>query len=87
LKYQTIPALNGFELIKLLKKDGWLEPRQITQGIALRKRLEDRTRITIVPKTRATLPKGTLMAILGEKNRTWKIRIAATAEQTPIIGL
>ena len=67
MKYQTIPALNGFELIKLLKKDGWLEPRQITQGIALRKRLEDRTRITIVPKTRAALPTGTLMAILGEK--------------------
>jgi predicted RNA binding protein YcfA (HicA-like mRNA interferase family) len=67
LKYQTIPALNGFELIKLLKKDGWIEHRQTTHGIALRKRLDDRTRITIVPKTRATLPIGTLMAILGEK--------------------
>ena len=67
MNYQTLPALNGFELIKLLKKDGWIEHRQTTHGIALRKRLDDRTRITIVPKTRATLPTGTLMAILGEK--------------------
>jgi predicted RNA binding protein YcfA (HicA-like mRNA interferase family) len=67
LRYQTLPALNGFELIKLLKKDGWIEHRQNTHGIALRERLDDRTRITIVPKTRATLPTGTLMAILGDK--------------------
>jgi len=68
LKYQKIPALNGLELIKLFKKDRWVEHRQTTHGIALRKRVNDRTRITIVPKTRATLPTGTLMAILG-KNR------------------
>jgi predicted RNA binding protein YcfA (HicA-like mRNA interferase family) len=67
LKYQKIPALNGFELIKLLKKDGWVEHRKTTHGIALEKRVCDRTRVTIVPKTRATLPTGTLMAILGEK--------------------
>jgi predicted RNA binding protein YcfA (HicA-like mRNA interferase family) len=67
LKYQKIPALNGFELIKILKKDGWIEHRQTTHGIALKKRIDDRTRITIVPKTRADLPTGTLMAILGEK--------------------
>jgi len=67
LNYQTLPALNGFELIKLLKRDGWVEHRQTTHGIALRKRLDDRTRIMIVPKTRATMPTGTLMAILGEK--------------------
>jgi len=67
LKYQKIPALNGLELIKVLKKDSWVEHRQTTHGIALTKRVYDRTRITIVPKTRATLPTGTLMAILGEK--------------------
>jgi predicted RNA binding protein YcfA (HicA-like mRNA interferase family) len=67
LKYQKIPALNGFELIKLFKKDGWMEHRRTTHGIALKKRVDDRTRVTIVPKTRATLPTGTLMAILGEK--------------------
>jgi len=67
LKYQSIPALSGFELIKILKKDGWIEHRRTTHGIALKKRIEDRTRVTIVPKTRATLPTGTLMAIMGEK--------------------
>ena len=67
MKYQKIPSLNGFELIKLLKKDGWVEHRQTTHGMALRKGVDDRTRVTIVPKTRAALPIGTLMAILGEK--------------------
>jgi predicted RNA binding protein YcfA (HicA-like mRNA interferase family) len=67
LKYKTIASLNGFELIKLLKKDGWVKHRQTTHGMALRKRVDDRTRVTIVPKTRAALPIGTLMAILGEK--------------------
>jgi len=67
LKYQKIPALNGLELIKLLKRDRWIEHRQTTHGIALTKRVGDRTRVTIVPKTRAALPTGTLMAILGEK--------------------
>jgi predicted RNA binding protein YcfA (HicA-like mRNA interferase family) len=67
LRYQKIPALSGFELIKILKKDGWIEHRRTTHGIALKKRVDDRTRVTIVPKTRATLPIGTLMAILGEK--------------------
>ena len=67
MKYQKIPALNGFELIKILKKDGWVEHRKTTYGIALKKRVDDRTRVTIVPKTRATLPTGILMAILWEK--------------------
>jgi predicted RNA binding protein YcfA (HicA-like mRNA interferase family) len=67
LKYQRIPALTGLELIKLLKKDGWVEHRQATHGIALVKLFKDGTRVTIVPKTKANLPIGTLMAILGEK--------------------
>jgi len=67
LRYQKIPALTGLELMKLLKKDGWIEHRQTTHGIALIKRVKNRTRVTIVPKSRATLPKGTLMAILGNK--------------------
>ena len=67
MRYQKIPALTGLELMKLLKKDGWIEHRQTTHGIALIKRVKNRTRVTIVPKSRATLPKGTLMAILGNK--------------------
>ena len=67
MKYQKIPALTGLELIKLLKKDGWIEHRHTTHGIALVKRFKEGTRVTIVPKTKANLPVGTLMAILGEK--------------------
>ncbi|MCK4645392.1 MAG: type II toxin-antitoxin system HicA family toxin [Candidatus Aminicenantes bacterium] len=67
MKYQKIPALTGLELIRLLKKDGWIEHRQATHGIALVKRFKEGTKITIVPKTKANLPVGTLMAILGEK--------------------
>jgi predicted RNA binding protein YcfA (HicA-like mRNA interferase family) len=46
LKYQKIPALTGLELIKLLKKDGWIEHRQATHGIALVKRFKEGTKIT-----------------------------------------
>jgi len=67
LKYQKIPALTGLELILLLKKAGWIEHRHTTHGVSLIKQIRGRTRITIVPKSRATLPRGTLMAILGEK--------------------
>jgi len=67
LKYQKIPALTGIELIKILKKVGWIEHRQTTHGIALIKRVRERTKITIVPKSKANLPVGTLMAILSSK--------------------
>lgn len=67
MRHQKIPALTGLELMKLLKKDGWIEHRQATHGIALIKRVKNRIRVTIVPKSSATLPIGTLMAILGEK--------------------
>ena len=67
MKYQKIPTLSGLGLIKLLKKDGWIEHRQAMHGVALIKRAKDRTRVTIVPKSRAALPVGTLMAVLGEK--------------------
>lgn len=56
MKYQKIPALTGLELIKLLKKDGWTEHRQAAHGIALIKRFEDRTSVTIVAKTKGHLP-------------------------------
>jgi len=67
LKYQKIPALTGLELIKLLQKAGWAEHRQATHGVALVKHFREKTKVTIVPKTKATLPEGTLMAILGKK--------------------
>ena len=67
MRYQKIPALTGLELIKLLRKEGWIEHRQATHGLALIKRIGNRTRVTVVPKTKGNLPTGTLMAILGQK--------------------
>lgn len=67
MKYRKIPAISGIELIKILKKDGWIEKRRATHGVSLIKRIGERTRVTIIPKTRASLPEGTLSAILGQK--------------------
>ncbi len=67
MKYQKIPALSGIELIKLLRKEGWIEHRQTNHGVALTKKISDRTKVTIIPKSKTSLPKGTLMAILGPK--------------------
>ena len=67
MKYQKIPALTGNALIRLLKKEGWVEHRRTQHGFALIKKIGDRTKVTIIPKTKSSLPKGTLMAILGPK--------------------
>ena len=65
----TLPEINGNQLIKLLKKDGWIEAGRRNHGIAFRKYFPDekRTRITIISTHNDTLPKGTLSAILGPK--------------------
>lgn len=62
-----LPAISGKKLIRLLEMDGWSEARRANHGVALAKPFGDRTRVTIVPDSRATLPIGTLMAILGPK--------------------
>ncbi len=67
MKYQRLPALSGKELIKILRKEGWIEHRQTNHGMALTKKKYDRTKVTIIPKSKTSLPKGTLMAILGPK--------------------
>lgn len=64
-KYTTLPAITGKQLIKLLKKDGWAVGRRAKHGITLTKAFPDRTRVTFVPDTRASLPEGTLQAILS----------------------
>jgi predicted RNA binding protein YcfA (HicA-like mRNA interferase family) len=63
----SLPAISGPELIKLLKKDGWIEKRNMAHGIILIKyfQSEDRTRVTTIPTKRRSLPRGTLMDILG----------------------
>lgn len=65
--YTKIPAISGKKLIKLLKKDAWLVKRQAKHGVALAKTTSDRTRVTVVPDTSASLDDGTLAAILGPK--------------------
>lgn len=64
---QKFPALSGIKLIALLKSDGWVEHDHRTHGLALKKQIGQRTRVTIIPYTSASLPIGTLMAILGSK--------------------
>ncbi|MCD5383927.1 type II toxin-antitoxin system HicA family toxin [candidate division WOR-3 bacterium] len=66
-KYTTLPAITGKELIKLLKKDGWIIHRRVTHGVSLKKDIGSRTLVTVVPDTKIPLPKGTLNAILGRK--------------------
>ena len=65
--YTVIPAISGIQLIKLLEKDGWVKGRRTRHGIALTKFIGERTKVTVIPDTRAPLPEGTLRAILGTK--------------------
>jgi len=67
VKYTKLPAISGKKLIKLLKKDDWIIHAQTRHGVALRKSFSDRTRVTIIPDTSASLDDGTLSAILGSK--------------------
>ena len=66
-RYTKVPAITGKQLIRLLEKDGWEVKKRATHGVSLAKRFGDRTIVTVVPFTRATLPEGTLAAILGPK--------------------
>jgi len=66
-KYNKLSTLSGKKLIKLLVKDGWEIKRRAKHGVSLAKSFADRTRVTVVPDTRAQLDDGTLSAILGVK--------------------
>jgi predicted RNA binding protein YcfA (HicA-like mRNA interferase family) len=61
------PVITGKQLIRLLRRDGWIIRRQARHGFSLSKSFGDRTKVTVVPNTRAVLPIGTLMDILGPK--------------------
>ena len=62
----NFPALSGIQLIKLLCDDGWVEDRKANHGRCLIKKLPTgKTLVTFVPETRASLPEGTLLAILS----------------------
>lgn len=62
-----LPAISGKKLINLLKKDGWQEGRRATHGLTLTKKFKDKIRITFIPMKGKSLPIGTLMAILSDK--------------------
>ena len=66
---KNLPAITGFQLIRLLEADGWKRGRRGTHGQALYTYLqhERRTLVTVVPRTRASLPSGTLGGILSTK--------------------
>lgn len=67
MKYTSIPAITGKQLIRLLKRDGWVVRRKAKHGVSLTRNIGDRTLVTVIPDTRASLDKGTLMAILSIK--------------------
>ncbi len=66
---KNLPAITGFQLIRLLQLDGWKPGKRGTHGQALFKYIPDeqRTLVTTVPRTRASLPGGTLGGILSMK--------------------
>jgi len=66
-KYTRVPALTGKQLIILLQKDDWILKGRTRHGVALAKQFQDRTKVTVVPDTKASLDEGTFAAILGVK--------------------
>jgi len=63
-----LPTISGNQLIKLLKKDGFVEKRKAKHGVALAKTLPDgRKIVTYVPQKNDDLPDTTLGQILGMK--------------------
>ena len=62
-----LPAVTGFELIKLLAKDGWEVGRKTNHGRCLTKQVGDRTLVTFVPERSRSLAKSTLGQIIGSK--------------------
>ncbi len=62
---QAIPSISGMQLIRLLKRGGFVDGRKSRHGRTLTKRLpEGITVVTFVPETRADLAPGTLAALL-----------------------
>jgi predicted RNA binding protein YcfA (HicA-like mRNA interferase family) len=65
----SLPGITGFQLIRLLERDDWVAKRRSRHGQVLSKFFpkEGRHRVTVVQRTRASLPTGTLAGILSEK--------------------
>lgn len=65
----TLPAITGNQLIKLLEKDGWENAGYAKGGhtIKFRKHIDGRTLVTMIQPINRPLKDGTLSAILGSK--------------------
>ncbi len=66
---QELPAITGLELIKLLRRNGWVEERSSRHGAALKKYdvASNRTRWAIIPRRKKSLPPTVLGRILSKK--------------------
>jgi predicted RNA binding protein YcfA (HicA-like mRNA interferase family) len=65
---EKLPQFTGTQLIKLFKKDGWIEKRRSKHGVSMFKKIsEGKTLVIIIPTKKGTLPEGTLGGILGTK--------------------
>jgi predicted RNA binding protein YcfA (HicA-like mRNA interferase family) len=62
-----LPAITGKQFIKLLQKDGWTVGRKANHGITMTKYVQDRTLVTFIPDTRASLIPDTLYLVLGTR--------------------
>jgi hypothetical protein len=65
--YSKPPAITGWQLIKLLKNDGWETGRRSRHARTLTKRAGSITLTTLVKETNSPLPDITLGLILGVK--------------------
>lgn len=64
---KDLPALSGFQLIRLLEFDGWTVKHKANHGWRLSKYIDGRTRVTVVKATKDSMPKKTLGQILSVK--------------------
>jgi hypothetical protein len=65
MRYTEVPAITGFQLIRLLEKGGWEPGRKSDHGRTLRKNFPDKTRVTVIPEKKSSLVDNTLSLILG----------------------
>ena len=64
---KKLPQITGLQLIKLFKKDGWVEKRRSKHGMSMYKKINDKFTVVVIPTKRGVLPDGTLSGILSLK--------------------
>lgn len=63
---EKLPPITGKQLIRLLKKGGWVLGRRTRHGRSLTKTLANgRKLVTVIPDKNSPLPPATLSAIVG----------------------